>query len=208
MNDFEFLTGFYGLLLGLTVVEVATRFADAVDGHRERAIGVLTPLLAAFVLLDVTSYWLWLWSIREVVTVSWWTVVVSVTGAIGYFLAAALVFPRAPEQWASLDEHYWSRKRWVLAGIISVSVGTMIAQLSRTTPHAGDVWFFFWQGAYFVPISILWFSLRKALDIAMLMILIGYFPLAASGLLPNSAWGDAVGLNGTPSAVAAGKGGD
>lgn len=208
MNDFEFLTGFYGLLLGLTVVEVATRFADAVDSHRDRPIGLLTPLLAVFVLFDVTSYWIWLWSIREVVTVSWWSVVVSVTGAIAYFLAAALVFPRSPERWTSLDEHYWSRKRWVLSGIIAIAIGTMMAQLSRTLPEAGDVWFYFWQATYFVPIVVLWFSRRRGLDVAMLAILLAYYPLSASALLPNSNWGDAVGLNGTVSAVAAGEGRD
>jgi hypothetical protein len=198
MGDFEFLAGFYGLLLGLTVVEVATKFADAVDSHARRAIGLLTPLLAAFVLLDVTSFWMWIWSIRSVVTVGWFPVMASLLLAISYFLAAALVFPRTPESWSTLDDHYWARKRWVLGGITTANVAVLLSQMSRAVPRLDDIWFFVWQGSYFLPLAVLWISRRKAVDASMLIVLIAGYALAASESLPNSAWGDAVGVNGSP----------
>lgn len=53
MHDFEFLAGMYGILLGLTLAEIAVRTADAIDGQRKRPIGWLTPLLAAVIVCDI-----------------------------------------------------------------------------------------------------------------------------------------------------------
>lgn len=62
MSDFEGLFGLFSLLFGLIVAELAIKFADAIDSHRERPIGILTPALAFLVLTDVTSFWLFLWA--------------------------------------------------------------------------------------------------------------------------------------------------
>lgn len=43
MSDFEFLYAFFGLLIGLIVTDLASKFADALDEHEHRPIGVLTP---------------------------------------------------------------------------------------------------------------------------------------------------------------------
>ncbi len=203
MSDFEFLFGFYGLLLGLIVAEVAIKFADAVDSQRDRPVGYLTPLLAAFVLFDVTGFWLWGWSIREIITVSWPSVFAALITGFIYFLSAALVFPRNPQRWASLDDHYWARKRFVLGGILLVNVAITVGQFTRAIPGLSDFWFFFWQLSYFGPIIALWFSKRRLVDLAMLGWLMLYWAFAVSDVLPNSQWGDAVGLNGTPASTSA-----
>src|SRR3954468_15118632 len=44
MDDFSFLAGLFGILFGLIVAEIATKFADAIDLHHRRRIGFLTPL--------------------------------------------------------------------------------------------------------------------------------------------------------------------
>jgi uncharacterized membrane-anchored protein YhcB (DUF1043 family) len=51
MTDFEFLYAFFGLLIGLIVAQLATRFTDAIEERQDRPIGLLTPLLALLVLL-------------------------------------------------------------------------------------------------------------------------------------------------------------
>ena len=89
MTEFEFLFSVFGLLIGLTLVEVAVKFADAIDAHRRRPIGILTPLLAIFVLIDVTSYWLFSWSLRDLLHVRWRTVFVALTFALPYYLSAS-----------------------------------------------------------------------------------------------------------------------
>ena len=62
MSDFEGLFGLIGIMFGLIVAELSIKLADAIDGHRERPIGILTPALAFLVLTDVTSIWLNIWA--------------------------------------------------------------------------------------------------------------------------------------------------
>ena len=57
MSDFEGIFGLLSLMFGLIVAELAIKFADAIDSHGERPVGILTPALAFLVLTDVTSFW-------------------------------------------------------------------------------------------------------------------------------------------------------
>src|SRR3954467_4006525 len=41
MDDFSFLSGLFGILFGLIVAELATKFADAINLHHRRPIGLL-----------------------------------------------------------------------------------------------------------------------------------------------------------------------
>ena len=195
MNDFEFLAGFFGVLLGLVIAQVATKLAEAIDEHRERPVGLLTSLLAAFVLCDVTGFWLWIWSAREVITVSWQSVFGSTALAIIYYLAAALMFPRDARRWASYDEHYWARKRLVLGGILAVNITTVAGQLARRLPDLNDLWFYPYQLGYFLPLTALLFTRRRWHDVALLSWLLVTYVIVGFDLLPSSRWGDAVMLN-------------
>jgi len=85
--------------------------------------------------------------------------------AIAYFLSAALIFPRSEKGWATLDEHFWARKRYVLTGILFASFLQVGILMTRFLPRLDDFWFFFWQAAYYAPIAVLWFSRsRRAKD--------------------------------------------
>ena len=126
MTEFEFLFSVFGLLIGLTLVEIAIKFADAIDAHSHRPIGVLTPLLALFVLLDVAGYWLFSWSLRDLLHVRWRTVFVALTVAMTYYLSASMIFPRSKGEWKNLDEHYWVRKRLVIGGVLLVESATKV----------------------------------------------------------------------------------
>lgn len=106
MGAFEFYLAFYGLLLGLSVAEVASGLLDAIGARERIRLGRLTPLLAAFVFLDITSFWIYLWGIREHVTVDWATMFGGLVVALTYYLAAELVFPRDASEWPDLDVHY------------------------------------------------------------------------------------------------------
>jgi hypothetical protein len=199
MGEFEFLFSFFGLLIGLTVAELATKFADAIDAHKRRPIGLLTPLLALFVLLDVTAFWLYAWSLRDFVHISWRTVFSALTIAILYFLAASLIFPRSEGDWKNLDEHYWARKRLVVAGVLAVNLPVFALQLSRVTPRLSDGWFFFYQLPYYGALAAMLFTRSRRFDLALLAILIVNMLIASFDLLPGSQWAREVGVGFQPS---------
>jgi len=114
MSAFEFFFSFYGLLLGLSVAAIATGLALAIQNRRGLQIGYLTPLLAAFVGLDIASFWDFAWMVFRDAPFSYGLLVMGLTIALVYFIAASLVFPYSVTEGQSLDDHFWTNKRTVL----------------------------------------------------------------------------------------------
>ena len=197
MSDFEFFFSFFGLLAGLTVAEVVTRFADAVDAHKHRPIGWLTPLLAVFILLDLSSLWIYAWSARELITVSWRNLLLALFISVTYFFAASLLFPRSVGDWRTLDEHFWARRRLVIGGILVIAVTTLGMQLARALPAWNDVWFWVWQATYFVPLLVAAFARRYKVVLSALIAALGFLLIVFTDLLPGSEWATAVDLGST-----------
>jgi hypothetical protein len=195
MNDFSFLSGLFGILFGLIVAEIATKFADAIDLHHRRPIGWLTPMLAIVVLMDAAGFWIWFWSMRSVATVRWHTVFVGLIVSVVYFLAAALIFPRSEGDWASLDQHYWSRKRFVVGGLLLVEATFFGWQFSRVHPAWNDWWLYFYMVPYFGGFIGLLFSRSRRVDLALLAILIVSLISSGLDLFPGSQWGNQLGIN-------------
>ena len=186
MSAFEFYISFYGLLLGLSVAEVATGLLNAVGSRRAVAIRWLTPMLAAFIFLDISSFWIFAWGIRESLTVGWATMFGALFVALSYYLAAGLIFPRDITQWADLDEHYWQHKRWVLAGVLVANIIVFGQTLSVRTPNF-DFAFWFGQVTYWPPLIVLLFSRNARLDLASLAVgILGYLSLT---ILPGATFG-------------------
>lgn len=195
MTEFEFLFSVFGLLIGLTLVEIAVKFADAIDAHGRRPLGVLTPLLALFVLIDVAGYWLFTWSLRDLLHVRWRIVFIGLGVAMTYYLAASMIFPRSEGDWKNLDEHYWARKRLVVGGVLLVEGLTMGWQLTRAVPAFDDYWFWFYQLPYFVPMAALLFTRARRTDIMLFAVLIGVQLFSDFDLGPSSRWGHEVGIS-------------
>ncbi len=57
MSAFEFFFSFYGLVLGLSVAVIATGVARAFKHRKTVRVGWKTPMLAAFVALDIATFW-------------------------------------------------------------------------------------------------------------------------------------------------------
>ena len=195
MTDFEFLFSVFGLLIGLTFIEIAVKFADAIDAHHRRPIGLLTPLLALFVMIDVSGFWLFTWSVRALLQVRWRIVFVGLAVAMIYYFSASMIFPRSEGEWKSLDEHYWARKRLVIGGVLLIESALMGWQLTRAVPAFDDTWFWIYQLPYFIPMAALLFTRSRRVDILLFVILIGMLLFSDFDLGPSSRWGEQVGIS-------------
>lgn len=126
MSDFEFIFALFGLLLGLSLAEVLAGLARAIEAKLTKGaavrIGWLTPLLAAFVLLDLLSFWQAAWFNREVVVVSGRTLMAVMVFAGAYYLAASLVFPKTTGERTDFDDHFFRVRRIILGVMLALLV--------------------------------------------------------------------------------------
>jgi hypothetical protein len=192
MSEFEFFFILFGLMLGLTLAEIARRFTDSVAARGSVKLGILTPMLALFVLLDLASFWMWIWSVRALIHLNWPTMIAALVVVLAYFFAAASVFPRRESAWPVLDDHYLRQKRLVIAGVAIANLPGLLFQLSIQLPAPGDIWFFAWQGMYWIPLFLLLFVRGRRANIALLAVLLLQYGLVAANALPNSQWSAAM----------------
>lgn len=127
MSEFDFAFTLYSLLLGLTLAEVLSGLGKAVKARARVRIGYLTPLLAVFVMVDLSSFWTTAWSFREMVSVTYLTMMGMLAFIGAYYLAASLVFPELPEGHFDLDSHYWSNKTLVLGIVTALNLVSLSA---------------------------------------------------------------------------------
>ena len=139
MTSFEFFFSFYGLILGLSVVEVITGFARAVKARHRVHIGYLTPMMGVVTLLDLASFWRNAWTSMQHVPVGLDTLLIGLAIAGIYFLAASLIFPDDLEAWPRFEDFYDKHKAWVIGGIWSANMLAAFA-LSAFLATPGHYW--------------------------------------------------------------------
>jgi hypothetical protein len=122
VSDFEFIFALFGLLLGLSLTEVLGGAARVVDTRLRPGatlrVGWLTPLMAAFVLLDLLSFWRAAWVVRDSVFVSGHSLLAVTAFASAYYVAASLTFPREVGDVQHLDDHFFRVRRVVVGGML------------------------------------------------------------------------------------------
>lgn len=147
MTDFEFLFALFGLLLGLSLAAVLGGLARSIEARLRPGstirVGWLTPLLAAFVILDLLSFWGAAWFGRNVIAVSGESLLAITAFASAYFLAASLVFPRDMAGVATFDDHFFRVRRIVIGVLLALlccqiawyaSVPALAARLTEPLP--------------------------------------------------------------------------
>ena len=118
MSAFEFLFSFYGLLLGLALTEVVAGVSRAVNARRTRPIGWLTPLLAMVLVLDLMTFWATAWRDMREITFHASLLLSAGVAPLVYYFAAKQAFPEPESEVASLDDHFFQHRIWVLGGVI------------------------------------------------------------------------------------------
>lgn len=136
MSDaFAFMFGFYGLLLGLAVAEVASGFSRAYDERHRRRLGLVAPLFGVLLLVDLITFWMNAWAYRDLAEVRYLTALAVALVALLYYFAATQVFPKASER-DTLDIHIMEHRRVVVFCVLTSNLMEQIpAGISAfTTP--------------------------------------------------------------------------
>lgn len=122
MDPFEFFFSFYGLLLGFSVAELVGGFARLLHERRDVRFGVLTPMLAVFVAIDIASFWNQAWVIFRPAPYNYGLLILGLVVASIFYVAATQVFPREFKADERLDDHFWSSRRLVLLSVMSANL--------------------------------------------------------------------------------------
>ncbi|MBX3478654.1 MAG: hypothetical protein KF910_13690 [Brevundimonas sp.] len=146
MTGFEFLFSLYGLLLGLAIANATGAIMEFWRAPRALRGGVMTPLLASFVLLAAAEQWLSMWGARDLMTISPAMVLVSLGMALPYIFISLALSPPATTQ-VSFSDYYFGHRRTLMAVLCVpalVSLGAnLVIQGLPTLSQIPDVllWF-------------------------------------------------------------------
>lgn len=129
MSAFEFFFSLFGLILGLSIAVVIGGLSDVLRERHRIPVGWLTPMLALFVLFDLSSVWVNAWTGLADIQVAYGPFLAALIVAGVYFFAAGMVFPKSASDWPSLDHYYMSHHRWVLGGVVAANLGLVVIQV-------------------------------------------------------------------------------
>jgi hypothetical protein len=126
MSGFEYFFTLYGLLLGLALTNVATGFADLMRGRETHRIGIVTPLLALTVVAFALGQWHVVYDAQAFYSPTPAQLITTLAITLPFVFVGQAMFPRDPDQWASLDD-YCMDKRGILLGALMLSPAMAIA---------------------------------------------------------------------------------
>ena len=130
MSGFEMVFALFGLLLGLAIAELLTGFAHSwkarlraeTRGAEPVRVGWLVPLLGLLVIMDQTAFWLYAYSLRDAIPLTFLSLLAVLAVVGGYYLLATFVFPDEPDAWPDYDDYYLRTNRIVVGGMIAINV--------------------------------------------------------------------------------------
>jgi hypothetical protein len=178
MSGFEFIFSLFGLLLGLALAEGLGGLSRSIKASHKVRIGYPTALLGIFVSCDVVTFWMYGWSLKDVLPLNWPVLFGGfvVTGI--YYVSTSLIFPDDIEDWSDLDGHFDKHSRKVLAGVFLCNVALVATAVGLGGWHPIDprsaiiTWSFF-------PVTALAIAVRKrSIVVACLVWLIALYPLS------------------------------
>lgn len=175
--------GFYGLLLGLAVVEIATRFSGAYDSRQQRPLGVVAPLFGILLLVDLITFWTNAWAYRDLPQVNFLIALAVAIVALLYYFAATQVFPKTTDR-ERLDDHIMEHRRIVAICMLAANLMTQIppAISAFTTPWPwSDV--ILWLGlnlVYYVLLGLAAVARSKRIVATALIVAIVYIVTATA----------------------------
>jgi hypothetical protein len=174
MDAFNFAFSLFAIILGLSLAKVLEGFARALKRRRVVHLGWLTPLLAAFVMLDLTSFWESGWATRKFLTPQYGMLLIGLVMCGLYYIAASIIFPGEFGDRADFDEHYVEHHRQVLGAIMTcdlMQIGPIAIIRFADVPTR----FWFENALQFSALATGILSKNKRVNIAALCVLIAIY---------------------------------
>lgn len=179
MSNFEFVFSLFGLLLGLALAEVLGGFGRAIQHRKKIRIGWLTPLLGSLVALDLSSFWMVAWLVRDLVPANYASLLGGLVVMGLYYFVAKISFPDDPAEWPDYDAYYFEHRRLVMGGVLLcnlIAIAMMLALGAEPLQSAGSRW----SLAAFIPAVAAAMVVRdKRANIALLILATMQYPLLA-----------------------------
>lgn len=178
MDAFNFAFSLFAIILGLSLAKVLEGFARALKRRRVVHLGWLTPLLAVFVMLDLTSFWEFGWATRKFLTPQYGFLLIGLVVCGLYYIAASIIFPGEFGDRDDFDEHYMEHHRQVL-GAITFCDAMQIGPIAII--RFADVPFRFWfeNALQFGMLLTGVLSKNKRINMAALAVLIAIYVYTA-----------------------------
>lgn len=141
MTPFQFYFSFFTLIIGLAVAAVARGFGTLWQSRRRTRVGYQTPLLGTFLLLDMSRFWLALWTRQEIAGLGALALTSVLCVTLPYVFVTTIMFPADPEEWPSLDEYYLEHTRPIYVSLLASKISAYLfdALLFGWRPAVGDV---------------------------------------------------------------------
>jgi hypothetical protein len=134
MRPIELLFNLFTLLLGFILIEVLSglmrtlraRLPSGPGVKTEIRIGWLTPMLGAYVMLNVLLMWGTLWAYGEIIPVGYDTMTAGLILCSFYYFAASMIFPDKPREWPDVDAWFWLHRRQILGCILVANIPVIL----------------------------------------------------------------------------------
>jgi hypothetical protein len=178
VSDFEFVFSLFGLLLGLSLVEVLSGFGKALKARKSLRIGWLTPLLAVLVMLDLTSFWTAAWALRDNLPVKFLILMLLLLFTGAYYLVSTLVFPDDPHSEADYDQHYWKNKQIIAASVFALNLPNYTIDWMRGGIFVDDRFGIIVATAFMIALLALCFARGRTANLILLVLLIAAYPVS------------------------------
>lgn len=179
MSAFEFFFSLYGLVLGLSVVEIIGGVARLTHDAKGVRIGLLTPVLIGVLLTDLCGFWVTAYLIYNDKPLNYLVIVLSLFAASLYYLAASIVLPRDLSQEPDLDEVYLRHRRLIMA-CIAVAGLVMFEFIPSLTPAGFAQRLAFWTNlshcwqplTFFACIAAIMLTRNRSVNLGLMVLML------------------------------------